>query len=115
MKHQIDLIEKILTHAENQTYLSKAEDVESLRGSDKRVVDEHINALIQNELLHGQTDGTENRYVIHGICQKGSRFLKSIRSESLRGKIKNVERELGGRMSIEVMYDIIKDFSADFF
>ncbi|KMQ50329.1 hypothetical protein CHISP_2798 [Chitinispirillum alkaliphilum] len=111
MKHDLDLIHAILEHAQNQTRPSSTQNIGVLREKDSRTADDHISLLLEKKLINAskEIDCTGTR-VIHGITEEGSEFLRAIKSDSVRKKVKDAEKEMGEKMTFEVVYGIAKDF-----
>ncbi len=108
MKRDFELIRKILREVEDSDGLSRLTGFE-YDGYDKDVVTEHIEILIEADLLRGKVtrylNGSGSAFVT-GLTWAGHDFLDSMKDEGIWSKAKDtILKPVGG-----VAFDVLKEW-----
>jgi len=73
-----------------------------------------LHLLMRKGLVAGKPAAApDGPHIIHGLTEEGRTFLRAIRSDKVRGKIRSVSETVGDKMSFEIMMEIAKAFLMD--
>ncbi len=109
MKHDIHLIHDILNQVENSAHSVDAAEIHFSRTDNAATLSDHVRLLIAHNLVHGHP-GSEIRQsqVIHGLTDQGRMVLHALGNESVRNKILELSKEMGEKLTFEMLLEFAK-------
>jgi len=111
MKRDMSLIRDLLIFLEKQPAGEVTMTVEVPNGTDGATVGEHVQLLIDRDLVDGEVVSiAEPSFMIYRLTWDGHDFLQAITNDTVWKKILAKAKELGGSMTIEIAKELGKKY-----
>ena len=111
MVRDLDLLRQILSAAEKLPAGNPGTDLDLPDDLDDQVVGEHIQLLIDDDLVEGDVTRGMDRihgYLVVRLTSRGHDFLQFARSDTLWHKAKSAVAGAGGTYTIQILLDWLK-------